>query len=883
MLTLLRMTLRRRRLEDELDEELRFHLEMQAIENRRRGMSAADARHAASDAFGGYERVKEQCRDARGGRFREMLAQDARFAARTLRTNPGFSLAAILTLGLGIGANTAIFSMVNGVLLRPLPYERDDRLVHIFQRTTGGGGMHGAAPGDEIGFSPLEVEDYRTQNSSFTGLVEYHSMPFNLLGGYEPQRVQTAVVSAAFFEVLGLKPLVGRTFRRGEDTPNADPVLVLGHAFWQRVFLGDPAVVGRKVEMNDRLHTVIGVLPPAPLAYPNEDDVYMPVSSCPFRSGAHWRDDRQARGLAVFGRLREGVTVRQALADLQTIASRLQAVHPAAHRDGATLYVDAIALREELTREARPTFLLLIGTAALVLLIACANVANLMLGALVRRDRELALRSALGAGRRRLMRQLLTESTLLALIGGAVGLAIVSGAMDLLVAFAARFTPRAHEITVDGTVLAFTFGLAIMTGVLFGTLPALVRQDLVVALKDGGDRATAGLTGRRARNALIIGQLAVSFMLLIGAGLMLRSLMRLHQVDPGFNPENVLTARLDLNWSKYNSDRTIVPFSDELLARVRALPGVTHAAVANTLPLIGSTPYSNSFQIRGRQRAPGTPEAEAQVRSASADYFATVGMRLVRGQLYHDRDDRKVVVVNQSLARRYWGGGDPIGQQVSSDGGRSWATILGIVSDVKHDGLDRAPADEAYIPWALAPWRDFRLVLRLDADPAVAATALRAIVRGLDASQPVTEIRTLQEFRRRSLASPRLTALLLAAFAALALGITLTGLAGVIAFSVSQRTREFGVRLVLGANPSDVLRMVVKEGMIVVAAGLALGVGGALFFTRLLSGLLFEIEPRDPLTFLGTSIALLAVAVGACVIPASRATLVQPAMALRST
>jgi putative ABC transport system permease protein len=874
--TLIRVVFRRFAVEQELDDELRFHLEMQARENERRGMDTMEAEHAAATCFGGYERVKEQCRDARGGRFFENLGQDLRFAARTLRANRGFTAAAILTLGLGIGANSAIFSVINGVLLRPLPYARDDRLMHVLQHVRAD---------EDAGFSPQELDDYRALTSTFTALVEYHSMPFTLLGGSEPQRVQTAVVSAAFFEVMGLEPLLGRTFVRGEDAIGAAPVVVLAHAFWQRAFRGDPHIIGRKVEMNDRLHTIVGVLPPAPLAYPHEDEVYMPVSACPFRSGDHWRNDRRARGLFVFGRLREGVSERRARDDLQAIATRLQHTYPGAYPASGMRPLEVLPLREELTRQARPTFLILIGTAGFVLLIACANVANLMLANLVRRDRELALRTALGAGRRRLVRQLLTESTLLALVGGVVGLALAALGLDLLVSFAARFTPRAHEIAIDGRVLAFTFGLSILTGLIFGALPALFRQDVVTVLKDGGDRATMGVAGRHARAVLIVGQLAVSFMLLIGAGLMLRSLMRLHQVDPGFDPENVITARIDLDWSRYNRDHSILEFSASLLGRVRGLPGVTHAAVANTFPLNVSEPYTNTFTIRGREPERGAPPLRAEVRSATTDYFAAMGIRLVRGRLYADRDEERnrVAVINRTLARRYWGNDDPLGAQVSPDGGRTWVTVVGIVSDVKHYGLDRPAVEEAYVPWALDPWRDMRLIVRMDRDPAAVAAALRTVVREIDPSQPVTDVRTLQRFRSESLASPRLTALLLACFAALALGITLTGLAGVVAFSVSQRTREFGVRLVLGADPRDVLAMVLREGMTVVTLGLALGVAGALFFTRLLSGLLFEIEPRDPLTFLSVSCALLAVAAAACFVPARRATRVQPLVALRST
>ena len=875
LLTVLRVLFRRRELERQLDEELRFHLEMQELENRRRGMHGSDARVAASNIFGGYERVKEQCRDARGGRALETLGQDVRFAVRTLRANPGWSIAAILTLGLGSGANTAMFSVVNGVLIQPLPYMHEDRLVHLVQRAT--------LTHEEIGFSPQEFHDYQSQNSSFDRMVEYHSMPFNLLGGSEPQRVKTAVVSAGFFDVMGLAPLLGRTFHPHEDEHGAAPVLVLSHSFWQRAFDGEPTVVGRHVEMNDRLHTIIGVLPPAPLAYPNPDDVYMPVSSCPFRSAAAWRDHRSARGLSIFGRLRPGVSHDAALADLQEIGSRLKTVYPTAY-SGTGAVLESRSLRDDLTRNGARTFRLLLATAVFVLLIACANVSNLMLGALVRRDRELALRNALGAGRARLVRQLLTESTILALAGGLLGLALASLSLDMLITFAERFTPRAHEITIDRTVLAFTFAVSIASGLVFGTLPALQHQDPVIALKDGGDRATSRFAGRRARGLLVVGQLAVSFMLLVAAGLTLRSFSRLENVDAGFEPDNVLTARLDLDWSRYKSDGTILQFTDQLLVAARTLPGVTYAAVAHTFPLNRMDAHRDSFQIRGREQKAGAPMPVAHVRSASADYFAAVGIRLVRGRLYGDeKDARAVAVINQSLARRYWGAADPIGQQVSGNGGRTWTTIIGIVSDVRYEGLDRAPEGEAYVPWTAEPWRDLRLVLRINGDPERAASALGRIVKTIDPAQPVSEIRPLLEFRQEALASARLTALMLAAFAALALGIATTGLAGVVAFSVSQRTREFGVRIALGADPRDVVRMVVHESMLTVVSGLALGTTASLFLTRMLSGLLFQIEPSDPLTFLGVSFVLLAVAAAACFVPARRAMLVEPVVALRTS
>jgi len=895
LVNVVKVVFRRTTVEDELDEELRFHLEMQIQENIRGGMVRPAARGAAYEAFGGLDRIKEECRDARGGRQIETLIQDGRFALRTLRAHPGFTFVAVVTLGLGIGANSAVFSLINGVLLRPLPYHEGHRLVHVLQRsgrahptgeTSSQSRRRFDALDDDQGFSPLEIADYRQQTRSFTGLVEYHAMTFHLLGHGDPQRVQTAVVSDNFFDVLGLHPMMGRTFRRGEEAIGADPVLVLSYRFWERALGADPTIVGRKFTMNDRIHTVVGVLPPAPLAYPNQDDVYMPVSSCPFRSAPHWRESRSARGMELIGRLRDGVSLEKATADLETVANRLRSNYPAAYPRSEGMHLETIDLKEEMTREARSTFLILVGVVAFVLLIACANVTNLTLARMIRRDRELALRTALGAGRGRLIRQLLTESSVLALLGGAVGLIVASAGLDMLVAFAGRFTPRAHEISIDRSVLAFTFGISLLAGLLFGTLPAMSRQNLVAALKDGGCRSVSGFGGRRARMALIVGQLAVSFMLLIGAGLMLRSLLRLHHVDPGFNPENVLTAHIDLNWSKYERDRSILNFSEPLLEKVRALPGVTSAALANTFPLNDTTPFNRTFRIRGRPTPEGLPEPRADLRRATAGYFKTVGIRTIRGRTHDDVEgysDQPVVVINQSLARRFWPGQDPIGQQLTVDRGESWFTIIGVVSDVRQYGLDQVPADEAYIPWAPTPFRDMRLLIRTQGDPTWLTPLIREIVHGIDPAQPVTDIQPLQQFRREALASPRLTAMLVAAFAGLALVITIAGLVGVIGYSVSQRTQEFGIRIALGATPSTVLCMVVRQGMVLVLVGLALGIGGSFFFTRVLSGLLFEIEPTDPLTFFSVSIVLLTVAVVACLVPARRATLVQPMVTLRAT
>jgi putative ABC transport system permease protein len=496
-------------------------------------------------SFGGVERFKEECRDVKRNRPLETLWQDTRFGARVLGRNPGFTLVAVLTLSLGIGANTAIFSVVYGVLLRPLPYQQGGQLVVLKQQAP-------LARNNNLNFSVKEIDDYRAQNRTVTDLAEHHSMSFTLFGGPEPERIQAAVVSANFFELMGVTPLLGRTFAPSDEAHGAEAVLILSHQYWLRSHKGDPNVVGRVFRMNDRPHTVIGVLPPLP-QYPNENDMYMPTSACPTRSSERFIASRQARMMSVFARLKAGVSEAQAQADLASIAGRMKETYPDAYPANLGFGLSLASLHKELTQGAQPTFLVLLCTAGLVLLLACANTANLTLARLMRRERELAVRAALGATRRRLMRQLLTESMLLSLVGGALGALLAAWSVRLLVNFAARFTPRAAEISLDTTVLLFTLAVSVATGLVFGLLPALsTRQSLIPSLKEGGQSA-AGAGRRRLRSALVVAQVAVSFVLLVGAGLMLRSLFKLQKVKPGFDPERVLVMRVTANWSKYTT------------------------------------------------------------------------------------------------------------------------------------------------------------------------------------------------------------------------------------------------------------------------------------------------------------------------------------------
>ena len=869
----------------EVDSELRFHLDMRAQELMDAGTGPQAARLAALQAFGDLPGIAAQCRTiaTRGARERARralmtgLLHDLRFALRSLGRSPGFTLVSVLTLALGIGANTAVFSMIRGVLLRPLPYEHGERLVYLRQPAPLGGVVNAQ-------FSPLELADYRQRSRAMESLVEYHSMPFILLGQGEPRRVQTGVVSANFFDVLGVRPLRGRTFRPGEDQPTAAPVLVLSYGFWQNRLGGDPAIVGKTFEMNDRIHTVVGVLPPVP-QYPAENDVYMPSSSCPFRMGQFTLNTRTARMLHIFGRMAPATTVAQAQTELEGIAGTLRSEYPAAYPSGQGFTISATSLHDELTKDARPTLLLLIGTTAFVLLIACANIANLTLARLTRRSREMALRAALGADRVRLFRQMLTESGLLALAGGVLGLALAAATMRLLTGFAARFTPRAGEIALDGEVLVFTLIVCVLTGLAFAVLPALpARANLVSALKEGG-AAVSGGGSSRIRAALVVAQVAVSMVLLVGAGLMLRSLLELQSVNPGFDSQRVLTMTLDLNWSRYTSNDLILGFHDRLNARLTGQPGVVSTASTLTFPLDGHRRFNVSFLIEGQPPAEDGAQPLGDLRSASPDYFPTLGIPLVTGRLFTPSDGPnapQVAIVNQSLARRYFARETAVGKRISADTGETWITIVGVVGDVRHYGLESEPTDEVYLPFAQLPIRESTFLVRTTADPGAMARRIGEEVLAIDAGQPVANVQTLEEVRGEALANPRLTTTLILLFALLALCITAAGLGGVIAFSVSQRTQEIGVRMALGAGRGEVLGMVLREGLRLVGLGLVLGALAAILLGRLMTGLLFHVETTDPLTFAGMSLVLVLIAAAACLVPARRAATVDPLVALRA-
>ncbi len=868
------------KVESEMDKEIRFHLEREMEENIRRGMKPEEAYFAAQRSFGGVEQYKEECRDVRRNRWLEDFLQDARYSLRLWRRRPAFTVLAILTLTLGIGANTAIFSVIYGVLIRPLPYQNDNQLVILRQQAA-------TANSNGIGFSVKEIDDYREQSQTLNQLVEHHSMSFTLLGGEEPELIQTGVVSANFFDMLGVKPLHGRTFIDEDDKPGADAVLALSYNYWKRSQGGDPSIVGRVFRMNNRPHTVIGILPPIP-QYPNENDVYMPTSACPARSSTGFKENRNARMMSVFGRMKPDASVAQAESEIAGIANHLQEQYPNDYPKNSKFAATTIQLKEELTREARPTFLLLLGIAGLVLLIACANVANLTLARVMQRERELALRVALGAGRRRIIRQLLTESVMLALVGGALGVLLAAISVRVLADFAARFTPRAGEINLNIYVLLFTVGISVLTGLLFGLIPALsTRPNLSASMKEGNAQTTAGGIRHRLRGLLVVAQVAVSFILLIGAGLMLRSFYELQRVNPGFNPEKALAMRVSANWSKYNTNQMFIDFSKRVLERVQAQPGVISAAMSNSYPLnpqgLSRGPSQSNFIIEGQPVADDKLLPQADNRVVSPDYFQTLKIPMIQGRSFTAGDDEKapaVAVINQSFARHYFGEDNPLEKRLSFNRGEKWITVVGVVADAKQYGLNREVADEIYRPIPQAFGAGFLLV-RTVSEPQSLIRQLQNTIYELDGETAIDRVQTLEEARSEALASPRLTTLLLIIFALVAVLIT-AGIAGVMSLSVTQRTHELGIRLALGASPSQVLLMIVRQGMTLVVIGLLIGVICAFQMSHFMSTLLFAVQPTDPATFLLVSLLLAGIAAVACFVPARRVTRIDPMLALKS-
>ena len=870
---------RRPRLDAELDEELQYHLDRQIEYLITQGMDPTEARYAALRAVGGVTQRKEQCVEARSVNYIENFIQDLRYALRVIRLNPGFAAAAVLTLALGIGANTAIFSVVYGVLLRPLPYENGDRLVVLHQQAKD-------AKLANIPFSAKEVFDYRDQNHTLDAVVEHHSMAFLLIGDDSAERVGTAVVSANFFDALGVKPIHGRTFVPSDEAHGSEAVLILANKYWQTRYNSDPNIVGKMFQMNNRPHRVIGVLPALP-QYPIENDVYMPTSQCPTRSSDRFKQNRQARMMTVFGRLKPGVSLPQAQADLNLIASRLEQSYPEDYPKQSGYGMNAVSLHEDLTGKGRQWFLLLLAAAGFVLFIACANVANLFLSRLLKLERELALRVALGANRMRLVRQLTTESMLLSLCGGLLGIAIAPLTTNLLVKFSEQFTTRAAEVRIDYPVMIFALLLSLVAGLLFGLAPAITSSRAIdQSLRQGG-RSTGGSARGGLRGALVLAQVAISLVLLIGAGLMIRSFLHLRGVNPGFSTERLLTMRISANFTRYSTAQQAKQVFEEILRSAESTPGVSVATLTSNVPLskgsIAAGPGNVSFELEGNPAGKNELKPLVDITTVSTRYFETIKQPLINGRLFTDFDDEKalpVAVVNQTMARHRWPNMDPSGKRITFDSGMTWTTIVGVVTDAKEYGLDKPISDEIYLPMKQSGFAN-ALIVRSASDPMRMLPAIRDAIRKIDPQLAIDQIATLENLEHESVAAPRLVAALLSIFASLALLLSASGIASVMALSVSQRKKELGIRMALGEQSRSILMMVVRQGLLLAVCGIAIGLAGAFGLSRLMRSLLFETSPADPMTFAAVSLLFLIVAALASFIPARQVTLIDPIQVLR--
>ena len=811
------------------------------------------------------------------------VLHDVRFGTRSLRKNPGFTAVVVLTLGLGIGANSAIFSVIHGVLLKPLPYADGDRLVYLQQPQE-----VGARP--NMLFSVHDIQDLRARTRSLESVAEYHGLSFTLLGHGEAELVRVGVVSSHFFDLMGMRPILGRDFTEADDGLEAEPVFLMSYGYWQSRFGGDPAVVGEAFEMNGKMHTVIGILPPVP-QHPRENDVYMPTSACPIRSAESFRENRNSRMMSVFGRMRPGVVLEDTQRDLEAVMAQMTAEYPGSYSAERGQNYGSTLLKEELVQNARPTLLILLGTAGLVLLIACANVANLALARMTKRTQELAVRSALGAGRGRLVLQLITEHTLLALAGGALGLGIAWLGTDLLIAFASRFTPRASEASMSGPVLLFTLGVSVATGLIFGGAPALTAGTRVSDHLREAQGMTGGRRSQRLQGGLVVAQLGLAFTLLVGSGLLIRSFWELQKLDPGYDSENVLSVRVSVNSRNSNMTREEQQaFFLTIRERVGALPGVLSAALTDISPMQLQQAMFHGVRPEGAEESDGTGLPQAQPRTVDVGYFETVGVPLLAGRTFTEADDDSaplVAVVNESLAATVWPGEDPVGKRYApcsmmGDCDNPSLTVIGVVQDVHEVGLETRPPAQIYGAMRQGN-RTQNIVVRTAGDPLAIGRQVREIVAELDPTIPVSNITTLDRLRSDALSPRRLTVVLLSIFAGVAFLVSLAGIAGVIAFGVSQRTHEIGIRMALGAQRETVMRVVLGRGLRLIMLGLLMGVLGSLGLARLLSGLVWGIPVVDPVTFVGIAAVLVPLALLACYVPGRRATRIDPMVAFRAS
>ena len=864
----LRSLFRRGQVEAELNEELRYHLERQIEVNTAAGMSVEEARYAALRAMHGLDQRKEECRDMRRVRLIEDLWRDFRFSLRSLLKRPGFTAIALLALALGIGANTAIFSLVNAVILQPLPYRDPDRLISVY-------GTRNRSTQGSVG--PTDFLDYRSQNKTFEQFAASGSMmlPMNLTGSGEPERLNASIITGNYFDTFGVRPALGRGFSLENEKTGQDHVTVLSHAFWQTRFGGDPNIVNKTINLDGKAYEVLGVMP-AEVVLPQPAQLWVPIN---FDADPEMKM-RNARFLRGIGRLKEGVTLDQAQTDTDLIAAQLEQQYPDSNT-GWSLRL--IPLREILVGGSRTMLFILFGAVGFVLLIACANVANLLLVRAAARQKEIAMRTALGASRLRIIRQMITESLLLAIFGGALGALLAVAGVKLLVSLGEDNIPRTANVKIDATVLAFTLLISLATGLLFGLAPAIrtMKENLVDALKDeirGGSEATVK---NRTRSLLVVFESAIAVMLLIAAGLLIRSLVALQNVDPGFDPNNVLTLRVDLPRQKYNTPEKASNFFEQLETRVAGLPGVEAVGLITDLPLSGEA-RDMPYRVEGR---PATSDiAFVDFRRVNKNYFSAMRIPLRRGRNFTEQEVRqsdKAIVVSQAFVDSVFPNEEALGKRLIIWSGirNEPYEIIGIVGDTRYQSLQGEPSATMYVPT-----REFlfvNLVIRTQGDPLSLVGGVRKEVNALDPDQPIAAIRPMTEWVAMSAAGARYRTTLLGLFALVAMILAATGIYGVMSYSVAQRTQEIGVRMALGARPLDVLKLVVRQGMMLALIGVIVGLAGALALTRVMSSLLFGVTERDPITFVAVAALLIVVAFISCFVPAHRATKVDPLVALR--
>jgi putative ABC transport system permease protein len=799
----------------------------------------------------------------------ETVLRDIRHGIRSLVKRPGFTGIALIALALGIGANTAIFSLVNAVLLRPLPFSDPDRLVWVWGNIRNGG--------NRASVSPLDFLDYRKQNKSFEHFAASFSIPLhlNLTGNGEPERLTSAGVTGNYFQALGVKPALGRGFVLENESPGQNHVAVLSYGLWQKRFGGDPNIVSKTISLNGEACEVIGVMP-QDFSFPQSAELWVPIN---FDQSPEMKE-RKAHFLRPIGKLKAGVSLEQAQADTDIIAQQLEAQYPDTNT-GWNLRL--VSLREQLVGPTRATLLILFGAVGFVLLIACANVANLLLVRAASRQREIALRTALGASRFRILRQMITESVLLALFGGALGTLLATWGVELLVKLSEGSLPSTARVGIDATVLIFTLLVSVVTGVLFGLAPALRTMTLSLSenLKEGGRSGGEGLRRNPTRSVLVVLESAIAVVLLIGAGLLIRSLIQLQNTNPGFDSQNVVTMRIDLSRQKYETPEKAGNFFQQLESRVGGLPGVETVGLVTELPLSGQ-PNDMPFTVEGRPPVTIDQSFGADFRRVNQNYFQSLRIPLLRGRNFTEQEVRqgaRVLLISELLARGVFPDEDPIGKRLVLAMGDQVFEIIGIVGDIRHRSLEAQPRPAMYMPTHATGWTN--VVIRAKGDPLSLASAVRREVRAIDSDQPVAAVRTMDEWLALSTAAPRYRTALLTLFALVALILAATGIYGVISYSVTQRTHEIGVRMALGARQLDVLKLVVRQGMTLVGIGVALGLVVAIALTRVMETLLFGVNAKDPVTFVAVAASLTLVAFVACYIPAWRATKVDPLEALR--